>query len=342
VKTNFGHTEGATGIAGLIKAALVLKHRMVPANLHLQELNPAIAWNDYQLVIPRKLTHLPQDSELAVAGVSAFGIAGTNAHAVLTEAPSRERLDEAARPHADRACVLTLSAFSPEALASLARAYVSAFEEEGSPSLYDVCYTSALRRTHHEHRLAVTAGNRADVSEHLTAFLHGESVPWVWTEKAEPGSKPKVAFVCPGQGSQWVGMGRQLLREEAVFREWLQRCELALQPYVDWSLQEQLHLNPSAQEYRLNEIDVIQPSLFSIQVALAALWRSWGVEPDAVVGHSMGEVAAAFVAEALSLEDAANQRQRDDGHGGAHCGSSRGMPGRLREPRVGPDHDRKG
>jgi acyl transferase domain-containing protein len=305
VKTNVGHTEGAAGIAGLIKSALVLKHRMVPANLHLRELNPAIAWNDYPLVIPRELTHFVQDSGPAVAGVSAFGISGTNAHAVLTEAPRREHANEDAQQHTDRACVLALSARSPEALASVARAYVSAFEDDDGPSLYDVCYTSALRRTHHEHRLAVTAGDRAAASEYLRAFLRGESVSWVWTGKAEPESKPKVVFVCPGQGSQWVGMGRQLLREDAVFREWLERCSHALQPYVDWSLQEQLHIDPGTHGYRLNEIDVIQPVLFSIQVALAASWRSWGVEPDAVVGHSMGEVAAAFIAQALSLEDAA-------------------------------------
>ncbi len=305
VKTNFGHTEGAAGIAGLIKTALVLKHRMVPANLHLQELNPAIAWNDYPLVIPRELMNLVQDSEPAVAGVSAFGISGTNAHAVLTEAPRGEHANEDAQLQTDLACVLTLSARSPGALTSLAHAYVSALEEEGGPSLYDVCYTGALRRTHHDHRLAVTADNRERVKEHLRAFLHGESVSWVSTGKTEPESKPKVVFVCPGQGSQWLGMGRQLLREEAVFSEWIQRCEHALQPYVDWSLQEQLHLNPGAHGYRLNEIDVIQPVLFSIQVALAALWRSWGVEPDAVVGHSMGETAAAFIAQSLSLEDAA-------------------------------------
>ena len=305
VKTNFGHTEGAAGIAGLIKTALVLKHRMVPANLHLRELNPAIAWNEYPLVVPHELTDLAQDSGPAVAGVSAFGISGTNAHAVLTEAPCLEHGSEEMQPHADRACVLTLSARSPEALTSLAHAYVSTLEEENGPSLYDICHTSALRRTHNEHRLAVTADNREAASEHLRAFLREESVSCVSTGKTELESKPKVVFVCPGQGSQWVGMGRQLLREEAVFREWIQRCESALQPYVDWSLQEQLHLDPGTAGYRLNEIDVIQPTLFSIQIALAALWRSWGVEPDAVVGHSMGETAAAFVAQALSLEDAA-------------------------------------
>ena len=305
VKTNFGHTEGAAGIAGLIKTALVLQHRRVPANLHLKELNPAIAWNDYPIAIPRELTDFAQDSEPIVAGVSAFGISGTNAHAVLTEAPRREHANEGAQPHADRACVLTLSARSSDALASLVSKYVSALEEEGGPSLYDVCYSSALRRTHHEHRLAVTADSRAAVSEHLRAFLRGRSDSWVWTGKAEPEPKSKIVFVCPGQGSQWIGMGRQLLREEPVFREWLDRCVRALQPYVDWSLDEQLHLSPETHGYRLNEIDVIQPVLFSIQVALAGLWRSWGVEPDAVVGHSMGEVAAAFVAQALSLEDAA-------------------------------------
>jgi acyl transferase domain-containing protein/acyl carrier protein len=301
VKTNFGHTEGAAGVAGLIKTALILKHRMIPASLHLRELNPAIPWKDYPLVIPRESTPWPQDSEPAVAGVSAFGIAGTNAHVVLTEAP-REQAAEDRRSRPDSACLLPLSAHSPEALASLARAYLSAVDDEEAPPLYDICFTASLRRTHHEHRMALVAGSRAAVSDRLKAFLRGENLPGVCAGKAGP--TRKVVFVCPGQGSQWLGMGRQLISREAVFRESLQRCEQAMRPYVDWSLQEQLHLDPNAPGYRLNEIDVIQPSLLSIEIALAALWRSWGVEPDAVVGHSMGEVAAAFVAGALSLEDA--------------------------------------
>lgn len=303
VKTNVGHTEGAAGIAGLIKTALVLKHRSVPANLHLRELTPAVQWDRYPLVIPRELTRLAPDSEPATAGVSAFGIAGTNAHAVLAEAP--KAADEDARPHPDQAILLPLSARSPEALASLAQAYISALEEDETPALYDLSYTAALRRSHHEHRLAVAAGTRAGIIEPLRAFLRGESPPDVWTGRAEPESKPKIVFVCPGQGSQWPGMGRQLFREEPVFREWIQRCERVLTPYVDWSLQEQLHLDPDSPAFRLNDIDVIQPALFAVQIALAALWRSWGVEPDAVVGHSMGELAGAFLAGALSLEDAA-------------------------------------
>jgi myxalamid-type polyketide synthase MxaE and MxaD len=305
VKTNFGHTEAAAGIAGLIKTALVLKHRTVPANLHLRELNRAIAWNDYPFVLPQESARLTDNSEPAVAGVSAFGIAGTNAHAVLTEAPRRDHAEENTQHRPDTAWVLPLSARSPEALASLASAYISALAEQGAPSLYDVCYTAALHRTHHEHRLAVAARNSAGLRESLQAFLRGESSSVVWTGKAVPEPNCKTVFVCPGQGSQWVGMGRRLLRGEPVFSEWLQRCEQALWPYVDWSLHEQLHLDPDAPGYRLNEIDVIQPSLFAIQIALAALWRSWGVEPDAVVGHSMGETAAAFLAQALTLEDAA-------------------------------------
>lgn len=303
VKTNFGHTEAAAGIAGLIKTALVLKHRAVPANLHLRDLNPAIAWDDYPFVIPRETVRLTDDSELALAGVSAFGIAGTNAHAVLCEAPRRDHAEENRQHRRDAAWVLPLSARSPEALALLASAYVSALAEEGAPSLYDVCYTAALHRTHHEHRLAVAARNSAGLRESLQAFLRAESSSVVWMGKAEP--NPKIVFVCSGQGSQWVGMGRCLLREEPVFNKWLQRCEQALRPHVDWSLHEQLHLDPEAPAYRLNEIDVIQPSLFSIEIALAALWRSWEVKPDAVVGHSMGEAAAAFLTGALSLEDAA-------------------------------------
>jgi acyl transferase domain-containing protein/acyl carrier protein len=302
VKTNFGHTEGAAGIAGLIKTALILRHRKIPASLHLEELNPAIPWKDYPLVIPRVLTPWPDEFRPAVAGVSAFGIAGTNAHVVLTEAPRRGGGNEA--PGSDSTCLLPLSAHSPEALVSLAGAYASALGEDDAPSLYDTCYTASLRRTHHEHRLAVVADSRESLRQRLLAFSPGASAPGVSTGIAEPGRALKVVFVFPGQGSQWVGMGRQLMSREPAFRESLEQCERAMRPFVNWSLEQQLHLEPDSPGYRMNEIDVIQPSLLSIEIALAALWRAWGVEPDAVLGHSMGEVGAAFVAGALSLEDA--------------------------------------
>lgn len=303
VKTNFGHTEGAAGIAGLIKTALTLKHRMIPASLHLKEPNPAIPWSDYPFEIPRKLTAWPLGSERAIAGVSAFGIAGTNAHVVLSEAPRGGDSDET-RATTSSACLLPISARSPEALASLVRAYRSMLEDTQAPPLSDVAFTAALRRSHHEYRLAAVSDSRSGMSDVLAAFLRGERVPGVWTGDVEADRSRKVVFVCPGQGSQWVGMGRQLMSQEPAFRQALCECEQAMRPFVDWSLDEQVKLDPKDPGYRLDEIDVIQPILVSIEIALAALWRSWGVIPDAIVGHSMGEVAAAFIAGALKLEDA--------------------------------------
>jgi acyl transferase domain-containing protein/acyl carrier protein len=303
VKTNFGHTEGAAGVAGLIKTALILKHGKIPASLHLKELNPTIPWEKLPLAIPRELRDWPKASAPLIAGVSAFGIAGTNAHVVLTEAPPKESAEAAAQGSA-LGHVLPLSAASQEGLAALARAYISALEKEGAPSFSDICYTASLRRSHLEHRLALVAANRSEAVEALKAFLRGERLAGVHAERAQTDPPRKIVFVCPGQGSQWVGMGRQLLRTEGVFREALQKCEQAMRPFVDWSLLEQLKLDPESPGYRMGEVDLIQPSLVAVEIALAALWRSWGVQPTAVVGHSMGEVAAAFIAGVLSLEDA--------------------------------------
>ncbi|HYO54311.1 type I polyketide synthase [Archangium sp.] len=201
--------------------------------------------------------------------------------------------------------ILPLSARSPEALTALAgacRDFLGEAAADGA-TLGDITYTAGVRRSHHAHRLAVVGGSRRELAEVLDAFARGETRPGVSQGRVSPEGRAKVAFVFPGQGSQWLGMGRQLLREEPVFREAIAACERAMRPHVDWSLTEEL--GADEQRSRLNEIDVVQPVLFAMQVALAALWRSWGVEPDAVVGHSMGEVAAAHVAGALSLEDAA-------------------------------------
>lgn len=303
VKTNFGHTEGAAGIAGLIKTALMLRHRTIPASLHLKEPNPAIPWGEYPFQIPRKLTTWPSGPECAIAGVSAFGIAGTNAHVVLSEAPRDQDGDQTGTV-TNSAILLPISARSPEALASLASAYRSMLKGGETPLLSDIAFTAALRRSHHEYRLAAVSDARSGMDDLLAAFLRGERVSGIWTEQVKTGAAVKVVFVCPGQGSQWVGMGRQLMSQEPAFRQALCECELATRPFVDWSLDEQLKLDPRDPEYRLDAIDVIQPILVSIEIALAALWRSWGVKPDAIVGHSMGEVAAACIAGALKLEDA--------------------------------------
>jgi len=302
-KTNLGHLEAAAGIAGLIKVALALRHREIPPSLYFEKPNPHIPFDELPLRIQTTLSPWPAESGPALAGVSSFGFGGTNAHVVLEEAPPA--IIET--PDAQRKIgthLLPLSARSPEALQSLVRAYQNFLTtSESASSLPDVCYTASVRLSHHEYRLAVTGKSPAQLVESLEAFLRGEARPGLSSGRKLSTGRRKLVFVFPGQGGQWFGMGRRLLEQEAVFREVVERCDLAMRPYGDWSLLAELTATDAAQS-RLKEIDIIQPALFTIQVALAALWRSWGIEPQAVVGHSLGEVAAAHVAGALSLDDA--------------------------------------
>lgn len=299
VKTNFGHTESAAGIAGLIKVALMLKHRAIPANLHLQELNPNIPWSELGLVIPTELIAWPAGTDTAIAGVNSLGIAGTNAHVVVAEAPPSQSPNKEAQVRVGNAYLLPLSAHTPEALGALAQAYKAYLTTKNAPSLHDICYTASCRRSHHDHRLALVAESREEIGALLDAFLEGDAL------SPQKGiGQHKVVFVFPGQGSQWVGMCQEFLEREPIFWAMMKQCEEAMRPFVTWSLLEQLTIAEGSPAYRLNEIDVIQPTLLSIEISLAALWRSWGVEPDAVIGHSMGEVGAACVAGALSLKDA--------------------------------------
>ena len=314
VKTNIGHLEAAAGVAGLIKATLALKQLEIPPSLHFHEPNPYIPFDEIPLRVQTTLGPWPTGSGPAVAGVSSFGFGGTNAHVVLEEAPrSNAEMQNAECGRENRQCeirntksvhLLPLSARSPEALQSLARAYQDFLATpESTLSLHDICYTASVRRSHHDYRLAVTGHSPEQLTEGLEAFLRGETRPGLSSGRQISGRRRKLVFVFPGQGSQWFGMGRKLLQQEAVFREVVERCDRAMRPYGDWSLLAELTATDAAQSW-LNEIAILQPALFAMQVALAALWRSWGIEPQAVVGHSMGEVAAAYVAGALSLEDA--------------------------------------
>ncbi|PYS24486.1 MAG: beta-ketoacyl synthase [Acidobacteria bacterium] len=304
VKTNIGHLEAAAGIAGLIKVALSLRHRAIPPSLHFHEPNPYIPFSELSLYVQQNLGHWPEDSDQTYAGVSSFGFGGTNAHVVL-QGPART--DSAAvqpnRP-TGRAELLPLSARHAGSLHSMVRAH-QGFLTNGDDlnELHEVCYTAAVRRSHHDQRVAFVAHSHAELAEQLGTFLDGESCSSVFSGRKVPGKSPRPVFVFPGQGSQWFGMGRDLLRQEPVFREAMERCETAIGQHADWSLLEELAADEA--RWRMNEIEVVQPTLFAIQVALAAVWRSWGVEPEAVVGQSMGEVAAAHIAGALSLQDAA-------------------------------------
>ena len=296
VKTNLGHLEAAAGVAGLLKVVLALKHELLPRQLHFNALNPRISLEGSPLAIAVESKPWKRGAAPRLAGVSAFGLSGTNAHVVVEEAPAQ--VGAVAQEEAGTAVLLPLSARSQEGLRALAGAYREHLQGGEGRRLRDMAYTASVRRSHHAHRVAVVGRTREELAEGLGEFLRGEEERPAVGEVA-----PKVVFVFSGQGSQWVGMGRELLAQQPVFREALEECESALKPYTSWSPLEQLAA--AEDEARLGEVEVVQPLLFCMQVALARLWRHWGVKPAAVVGHSMGEVAAAHVAGALSLREAA-------------------------------------
>ena len=299
VKTNIGHLEAAAGIAGLIKAVLALANKTIPRHLHFQTLNPRISLEGTPFVIP--VAELPWSAGDAprIAGVSSFGISGTNAHVVLEEAP---RIADDPPAAETSALVLPLSAKSPTALLALAEAYRAFITQNASVPLRDVAYTASVLRPHHAHRLAVVGRSREELCAALDAIVRDEPMAGVARDEASSEARPRVVFVYSGQGSQWVGMGRKLLAEEPVFRAAIEACEPLVKLHAGFSLLEELNLPEESS--RLQETEVAQPVLFALQVGLSELWRSWGVEPSAVVGHSVGEVTAAHMAGALSLPEA--------------------------------------
>jgi myxalamid-type polyketide synthase MxaC len=300
VKTNIGHLETAAGVASLIKTALALRYRQLPPSLHSDRLNPYIPFDRLPLRVQRSLGPWPDETRPLFAGVSSFSFGGTNAHVVLEEPPPNETVAEP--DLSGRAVLLPISAQSPRALQELVHSYRTLLADSNASPLHDLCFSAGTRRSHHDHRLAVAARSREELVDHLDAFLAGDEHPAVALGHVPGGRVPRLAFVFVGQGSQWPGMGRQLLAEEPVFREQVERCDALFRQHAGWSLLDEL----GADDARLDHTAVVQPLIFALQIGLAALWRSWGIVPDAVVGHSVGEVAAAHVAGALSLEQAVN------------------------------------
>ncbi|PRY32478.1 type I polyketide synthase [Umezawaea tangerina] len=278
VKSNIGHTQAAAGIAGIIKVVMAMRHGVQPRTLHAAEPSTQVDWSAGNALLLRESR--PWDGPRR-AGVSAFGMSGTNAHVVLEHVPV-----EAAEPVADDSLPLLLSARTARALADqFARLHGSV--RDHAPA--DVARTLAAR-PRFEHRAVV-------VGDHLTGLASPDTAPNVVRGSTTGGG---VVFVFPGQGTQWTGMALELAGSEPVFAARLDECAEALAAHVDWSLRDVL-----ADEAALSRVDVVQPALFAVMVSLAALWRAHGVEPAAVVGHSQGEIAAAVVAGALSLEDGA-------------------------------------
>ncbi|MFD2416895.1 SDR family NAD(P)-dependent oxidoreductase [Amycolatopsis pigmentata] len=292
VKTNIGHTEAAAGIAAVIKAALCVAHGVVPPSLHSDRLTDAVDWDGMALEIPQTTRDWGRDGALRYAAVSSFGISGTNAHVVLGE----HRSAAVPPPAEPQPYLLALSAHTPTALRELADAYADFLEPGGEGrrhELRDVSFSALARSAHHRHRMTVLAPDHDQVVRQLR-----KGRPIV---AADPGARWKTVFVFPGQGSQWAGMGRRLLRTSTVFRKTVEECDRHVRAERGWSVIEHL----TADDEAAWPIDVVQPLLWAVEVGLAALWRAWGVVPDVVIGHSMGEVAAACATGALTPADGA-------------------------------------
>lgn len=306
VKTNIGHLEAAAGIASIIKVVLAMQHRQIPPHLHLQALNPYIGLSGTPFAIPTQLQPWlvgADGLDCRFAGVSAFGFGGTNCHVVLAEAP-------APAPHPDSITgsvtgvgersyhLLALSAKTEAALLELSQRYSRFLAANPQLSLAEVCFTANTGRSHFDQRLAVVAASTSQLRAQLAAFSHGFD-SGLATGAITGKKRPKVAFLFTGQGAQYVGMGRQLYETQPVFRQTLEHCQAILAPCLEQPLLDVLYESPSP----LNETAYTQPALFALEYALAQLWKSWGIEPAIVMGHSVGEYVAACIAGVFSLED---------------------------------------
>ncbi|MFC8129717.1 beta-ketoacyl synthase N-terminal-like domain-containing protein [Streptomyces sp. NPDC057302] len=304
VKSNIGHTQAAAGVAGVIKMVMALRRELLPATLHVDEPSGHVDWSAGAVRLLTEPVAWARGERPRRAAVSSFGISGTNAHLVLEEArqeAQEEGTEQEEGPGSVDGAVVpwVVSGRTAEALREQARR-LDEFAAEGA-STVDVGRSLATTRSVFEHRAVVVGRDREALLAGLAALAEGKVSPDVVSGAAAGAPGPGPVLVFPGQGSQWVGMGAQLLAESTVFAARIAECEQALSPYVDWSLAEVL----SGDGSELSRVEVVQPALWAVMVSLAAMWAEYGVIPAAVVGHSQGEIAAACVAGALTLEDGA-------------------------------------
>ncbi|MET7906473.1 SDR family NAD(P)-dependent oxidoreductase, partial [Streptomyces sp. NPDC005355] len=301
LKSNVGHTQAAAGVGGVIKMVMALRHGVLPKTLHVAAPSSHVDWSAGAVELLTEQRAWPELDRPRRAAVSAFGVGGTNAHVVIEQPPVVEHGDSASEDTALGVMPWVVSGRSAEALraqAEVLRAFVA-----GRDGLDLAGVGSALvsARSVFDHRAVVVAADRAELLTGLDALASDGVAPGVVTGVGVAGRR--AVFVFPGQGSQWLGMAAGLWESSSVFRERMVECERALSPFVDWSLSAVVRGEAAAPGF--DRVDVVQPVLFAVMVSLAELWRSYGVEPAAVVGHSQGEIAAAAVSGALSLEDAA-------------------------------------
>jgi myxalamid-type polyketide synthase MxaB len=319
VKTNIGHLEPAAGVAGIIKVVQAMQHNEIPPHLHFKSPNPNLNWDHLPVTIPTEVTPWTEGSGLA--GISAFGMSGTNAHIILEKAALPQSLPTLGgkfrgQGH-DNGALLTVSAKTKESLMALMARYSDYLSREPSAQWADICFTANIGRSHFKHRLSIVAQSVVEGKEKLDAVLKeqvlGKAVLSLLTSPAKLG---KIAFLFTGQGSQYGGMGRELYETNAIFRQTLEHCDDLLRPYLDQPLLSILYpthiehglvekggLEHVFLENRIHETAYTQPALFALEYALAQVWLSWGIRPNVVMGHSVGEYVAACVAGVFSLED---------------------------------------
>jgi acyl transferase domain-containing protein/SAM-dependent methyltransferase len=298
VKTNVGHLEAAAGIAGLMKVVLAMQHGEIPPHLHFQQPNPHIAWHTLPFAVPKVLTPWARhNGRPRVAGVSSFGFSGTNAHVVLESAPE---VASAPTTSDQSLCVLPLSAKSDTALRELATRMAVQLAG-GDIALADACFTAGVGRTHFSHRVAVVAKSCDEARQSLESYARRTASSALTGAHLAPAA-PEVAFLFTGQGSQYVGMGRALYEGQPAFLTALDRCDEILRGHLDRSIVDVM-FGRNGSDGLLEQTAYAQPALFCLEYALVELWRSFGVEPSVVMGHSLGEDVAACVAGVFSLED---------------------------------------
>ncbi|RSM66030.1 beta-ketoacyl synthase [Amycolatopsis sp. WAC 01376] len=304
VKSVLGHTQGASGVAAVIKTVLALRNRYLPATLHVDAPTPQVDWSPGTVELLTEGREWPDTGRPARSGISSFGASGTNVHMILEEVPPEPEPGEQAGGVApETALPFVVTAKTPTALANLGRRLTDTLDQRDEGiALGDLAHALATGRAVQSHRAVVVAQTREELRAGLTSLADGRTGHSVITGSAGTSGPGKVVFVFPGQGTQWLGMGRRLLDTSPVFAARIAECQKALEPWVDWSVADVLRGEAPED---LERVDVVQPVCFAMMVGMAAVWESLGVVPDAVVGHSQGEIAAACVSGALSLADAA-------------------------------------
>ena len=308
VKTNIGHLESAAGVAGVIKVVLSLQHEVLPQNLHFENPSPHIPWASLPVRVVDKALRWQPSGRPRRAGVSSFGFSGTNAHVLIEEAPTQSAVGvpEPATTH-EPVCLLPLSARSPQALVALAQRYGTWLETHPEVDITDVCFTAGVGRSHFEHRAALVVDSVQGARELLAGLAENRLGPGA--VRGVCGDPPKTAWLFTGQGSQYPGMARELFDAEPVFTDTVTRCAEAVDGILSRPLLEVLFDTDSDDSgdagKTLRHTSFAQPALFAVEMGLARLWQSWGIEPDVVLGHSVGQYAAACVAGVFSLEDGA-------------------------------------